>query len=100
MFRLISKMIKGSCICYCSRNRCRMALLYQQQNYSKIKKKYINLCDHQNSAIVADTGSPITNDIRIFFQSAALKIFSFEIIIIKKKSPVTASRASRIFDYF
>ena len=76
-----------------------MALLYQQQNYSKIKKKYINLCDHQNSAIVADTGSPITNDIRIFFRSAALKIFSFEIII-KQKSPVTASRASRIFDYF
>ena len=48
------------------------------------KKKYINLCDHQNSAIdiVADTGSPVINDVRIFFRSA-LKIYPFEIIIIK-----------------
>ena len=71
------------------------------------KKKYINLRDHQNNAIVADTGSPVINDIRIFFRSA-LKIFSFESIKTKNKkktkvnkqkhSPVTATQASTIFD--
>ena len=51
------------------------------------KKKYINLQDHQNSAIdiVTDTVSPVINDIRIFFPSA-LRIFSFEIIERKKIS--------------
>ena len=33
------------------------------------RKKYINLRDHLKSAkeIVADTGSPVINNIRIFF---------------------------------
>ena len=39
--------------------------------------------------IVADTDSPVINDITIFFRSA-LKIFPFEIIE-KKISPVTAN---------
>ena len=54
-------MIKCSCRCYYSRNWGRLALHYKQQSWSKIKKKYINLCDHQNSTIdiVADTGSPV-----------------------------------------
>ena len=41
-----------------------------EQNGSKIKtKKYINFRHHQNSAIdiVADIGSPVIDDIRIFY---------------------------------
>ena len=50
MFCVTLKMIKCSCRCYCSRNRGRLALHYHWQNWSKIKKKYINLRDPQNSA--------------------------------------------------
>ena len=68
----------------------------------KIKnKKCINLSHHQNSAIFADTGSPVINDIRIFFRWA-LQIYPFETIKKindeikynndnKKNSPVTAN---------
>ena len=58
MFCETSTMIKCSCRCYCSHNQGRLASHNQSQNWSKIKnKKYINLHDHQNSAIetVADT---------------------------------------------
>ena len=43
--------------------------IIKNKTASKIKKKYKNLRDHQNSAIdiVADTGPPVINDIRIFF---------------------------------
>ena len=73
MFRVTSTMIKCSCRCYCSRNRGRLALHNQSQNWSKIKKKYINLRDHQNSAIeiVADTSSPVINDILRFFSTGS-----------------------------
>ena len=56
MFPVTSTKIKCSCRYFCSRNRERLALHYQYQNLSKIKeKKYINLRDHQDSAIVSDT---------------------------------------------
>ena len=44
----------------------------------KIKKKYINLCDHWNSAIdiVADTGSPVMITKKGFF-SIGSKNLSF-----------------------
>ena len=56
MFPVTSTMIKCSCRYFCLCNRERLALHYQYQNLSKIKKKkYINLRDHQDSAIVSDT---------------------------------------------
>ena len=70
MFRLTSTMVKCSCRCYCSRKRSWLAWQYQYQTCSKIKKKkYINLQDNQNSAIdiVAETGSPVINEISVFF---------------------------------
>ena len=68
------------------------ALSITKLKYKTKKKKYINLRDHQNSAIdiATDTVSPVINGIRIFFPSA-LRIFSLEIIERKKISRVTAN---------
>ena len=65
MIRITSTMIKCTCRCYCSRNRGRLASHYHWRNWLKIKKKYINFCDHRNSAIdiVADSSSPVTSEI-------------------------------------
>ena len=65
MFRVTSTKIKCSCRCYCSLSRSRLT----SHNKTKEEEIYINLRDHQDSAIdiVADTGSPLINDIRTFF---------------------------------
>ena len=75
-------MIKCSCRCYCSHNRGMLVLHYQQQKWSKIKKKkynlkIYNLRDHQNSPIdtVADTGSTVIGSKNLSFWDNWEKIF-------------------------
>ena len=64
------------------------------------KKKYINVCDHQNGAIdiVTDTVSPVINDIRIF--SIGSKNLFFWDNREKKISPVTANFPSQLILVF
>ena len=82
-------MIKCSCRCYCSHNRGMLVLHYQQQKWSKIKKKkynlkIYNLRDHQNSPIdtVADTGSTVIGSKNLSFWDNWEKIFFSQLLLV------------------